>query len=206
MSEEEVVRVNVAKTFKNFELKVNFSVMKNEKVLIQGPNGSGKTTLLYLIYGILKPDSGYVTVFGETPSLKLRQDKMYMLEEYLIFLENSTLKENLKFITSLRYFNIDKLEALINKFRLSLDKKPYQLSSGQRRLFKLALAFSSEAELLLLDEPTSSLDLENSNLVKDMIKEYNGTVIYASHDLLLKESAHRILYLRNGKVERIEIR
>ncbi|BCU71117.1 hypothetical protein KN1_24140 [Stygiolobus caldivivus] len=131
---------------------------------------------------------------------------MYMLEEYLIFLENLTLKENLKFITSIRHFNVDKVEELINKFNLPLHKKPYQLSSGQRRLFKLALAFSSEAKLLLLDEPTSNLDLENSEFVKNMIKEYKGTVIYASHDTLLKEPADKTIYLRKGEIEKTEIK
>ncbi|BDB98030.1 hypothetical protein SACC_10470 [Saccharolobus caldissimus] len=127
-----------------------------------------------------------------------------MLEEYLIFLENASLKENLKFITSLRHFNVNKTEELINKFDLPLYKKPYQLSSGQRRLFKLALAFSSEAKLLLLDEPTSNLDIENSKIVKDRIREYIGTVIFASHDLLLKESCDKTIYLRTGKIEKIE--
>jgi ABC-type multidrug transport system ATPase subunit len=200
----EIVKVDVFKKFKNFELKVNFSVNEGEKVLIQGPNGSGKTTLLYLIYGVLNPDSGYVRVFNKNPSVELRKSEMYMLEEYLIFLENASLKENLKFITSLRHFNVNKTEELINKFDLPLYKKPYQLSSGQRRLFKLALAFSSEAKLLLLDEPTSNLDIENSKIVKDIIREYNGTVIFASHDLLLKESCDKTIYLRTGKIEKIE--
>ncbi|MDT7862710.1 MAG: ABC transporter ATP-binding protein, partial [Saccharolobus sp.] len=71
-------------------------------------------------------------------------------------------------------------------------------------LFKLALAFSSEAKLLLLDEPTSNLDIENSKIVKDIIREYNGTVIFASHDLLLKESCDKTIYLRTGKIEKIE--
>ncbi|ADX82497.1 ATP-binding cassette domain-containing protein [Saccharolobus islandicus] len=202
----EIVKVDVFKKFKNFELKVNFSVNEGEKVLIQGPNGSGKTTLLYLIYGVLNPDSGYVRVFNKNPTVELRKSEMYMLEEYLIFLENASLKENLEFITSLRDFNINKTEELINKFDLPLYKKPYQLSSGQRRLFKLALAFSSEAKLLLLDEPTSNLDIENSKIVKDIIREYNGTVIFASHDLLLKESCDKTIYLRTGKIERIEIK
>ncbi|ACP37949.1 ATP-binding cassette domain-containing protein [Saccharolobus islandicus] len=202
----EIVKVDVFKKFKNFELRVNFSVNEGEKVLIQGPNGSGKTTLLYLIYGVLNPDSGYVRVFNKNPSVELRKSEMYMLEEYLIFLENASLKENLEFITSLRDFNINKTEELINKFDLPLYKKSYQLSSGQRRLFKLALAFSSEAKLLLLDEPTSNLDIENSKIVKDIIREYNGTVIFASHDLLLKESCDKTIYLRTGKIERIEIK
>ncbi|MCH4815145.1 MAG: ABC transporter ATP-binding protein [Saccharolobus sp.] len=202
----EIVKVDVFKKFKNFELKVNFSVNEGEKVLIQGPNGSGKTTLLYLIYGMLNPDSGYVRVFNKNPTVELRKSEMYMLEEYLIFLENISLQENLDFITSLRYFNINKTHELINKFDLPLYKKPYQLSSGQRRLFKLALAFSSEAKLLLLDEPTSNLDIENSKVVKDMIREYSGTIIFASHDILLKESCNKTIYLRTGKIERIEIK
>ncbi|QXJ29578.1 ABC transporter ATP-binding protein [Saccharolobus shibatae] len=202
----EIVKVDVFKKFKNFELKVNFSVNEGEKVLIQGPNGSGKTTLLYLIYGVLNPDSGYVRVFNKNPTVELRKSEMYMLEEYLIFLENISLQENLDFITSLRYFNINKTHELINKFDLPLYKKPYQLSSGQRRLFKLALAFSSEAKLLLLDEPTSNLDIENSKVVKDMIREYSGTIIFASHDILLKESCNKTIYLRTGKIERIEIK
>ncbi|BDB98031.1 hypothetical protein SACC_10480 [Saccharolobus caldissimus] len=72
----EIVKVDVFKKFKNFELKVNFSVNEGEKVLIQGPNGSDKTTLLYLIYGVLKPDSGYIRVFNKNPSVELRKSEM----------------------------------------------------------------------------------------------------------------------------------
>ncbi|QPG48606.1 ATP-binding cassette domain-containing protein [Saccharolobus solfataricus] len=200
----EIVKVDVFKKFKDFELKVNFTVNEGEKVLIQGPNGSGKTTLLYLIYGVLYPDSGYVRVFNKNPTVELRKSEMYMLEEHLVFLENVSVEENLKFVTSLRYFNINTAEGLINKFDLPLYKKPYQLSAGQRRLFKLALAFSSEAKLLILDEPTSNLDIENSKTIKDMIRDYNGTIILASHDLLLKEACDKTIYLRAGKIERVE--
>ncbi|BFH74199.1 hypothetical protein SJAV_21430 [Sulfurisphaera javensis] len=128
-----------------------------------------------------------------------------MLEEHLIFLENLSLKENFEFITKLREFDKDKALSLIKDFNLDLNKKPYQLSSGQRRLFKISLAFSSMARTLLLDEPTSNLDLDNSNIVRKMIKNYPYTVIYASHNTLLREGVcDKIVYLRIGKIEKMD--
>ncbi len=196
--------MNAVKSFKNFTLEVDLNVSEGEKVLIQGPNGSGKTTLLYLIYGVLVPDNGYVKVFGKNPSVEMRRDEVYMLEEHLVFLENLKLRDNLEFIKSLRGFKDDLLEDLLKTFNLPMDKKPYQLSSGQRRLFKIALAFSSGARLLLLDEPTSNLDSRNSEVVKGLIEAYPWTVVFASHDPMLKEACNKVLYLRVGKVEKIE--
>jgi ABC-type multidrug transport system ATPase subunit len=196
--------MNAVKSFKNFTLEVDLNVSEGEKVLIQGPNGSGKTTLLYLIYGVLIPDKGYVNVFGKNPSVEMRRDEMYMLEEHLVFLENLKLRDNLEFIKSLRGFKDDLLMDLLKTFNLPMDKKPYQLSSGQTRLFKIALAFSSGARLLLLDEPTSNLDSRNSEVVKGLIEAYPWAVVFASHDPMLKEACNKVLYLRVGKVEKIE--
>ncbi|MQL55760.1 ABC transporter ATP-binding protein [Acidianus ambivalens] len=198
-----VIEINAIKTLGNFQLKVSLDVNENEKVFIKGPNGSGKTTLLYLLYGILRPNMGYIKIFGEEPSVKMRQDILYMSEEHLIFLENLSLNDNLKFIFSLRRFDYDNVYKLLNLFNIPLDKKPYQLSSGQRKLAKLSLAFSSMAKILLLDEPTANLDVENSKIISEMIKKYNGTVVFASHDELLNSTCNKMVYLRVGNVERV---
>jgi len=184
---------------------INIEVERNSKTLLLGPNGSGKTTILYLIYGILRPDSGYIKILDREPNIEMRKSDVYMLEELLIFIERATVKEFIDFIRSLRYFN-DQLFDLIDTFNINTNLKVYQLSSGLRRLLKISLALSSGAKVLLLDEPTSNLDTDNSKKVFSLIHQYNGTVIFASHDPEAINAAESIVHIRNGKLEYTEKR
>ncbi|AWR95200.1 ATP-binding cassette domain-containing protein [Acidianus brierleyi] len=184
---------------------INIEVERNTKTLLLGPNGAGKTTILYLIYGILRPDSGYIKILGREPNIEMRKNDVYMLEELLIFIERATVREFIDFVKSLRYFN-DQLFDLIDTFNINTNLKVYQLSSGLRRLLKISLALSSGAKVLLLDEPTSNLDIDNSKKVFSLIQQYDGTVIFASHDPEAINAAESIVHIRNGKLEYTEKR
>jgi len=184
---------------------INIEVERNTKTLLLGPNGAGKTTILYLIYGILRPDSGYIKILGREPNIEMRKNDVYMLEELLIFIERATVREFIDFVKSLRYFN-NQLFDLIDTFNINTNLKVYQLSSGLRRLLKISLALSSGAKVLLLDEPTSNLDIDNSKKVFSLIQQYDGTVIFASHDPEAINAAESIVHIRNGKLEYTEKR
>lgn len=203
----DVVLKDVTKSFGKGRgvFNINLEVERGTKNLLLGPNGSGKSTLLYLIYGILKPDRGYIEVLGKEPSAEMRRKEVYMLEEKLVFLERSKVIEFVEFMKSLRYFN-DEILYIIKEFGIDINSKVYQLSSGQRRLLKLAFAFASNAKVLLLDEPTSNLDIDNAKKILSRIKNYNGTIIFASHDPEAIKAADFVIRIRNGVVEHIETR
>ncbi|MEL9908237.1 MULTISPECIES: ABC transporter ATP-binding protein [Thermoprotei] len=187
--------------------------------ILVGPNGGGKTTLLDVVAGIRKPSTGRVVVndainlYGldeETRASIRRETIAYMLQED-IFLDHLNVVENLKFF----FKTIDESEvvALMKKLGVGslASRYPAALSGGEKRKISFIRTYlkAVNSSLVLLDEPTSHMDADSVNVVKDMILELwerdkKKIIIIATHDLELKSIAHVHIELRAGRLEKVE--
>ena len=171
---------------------INFNLNKDSISCILGPSGSGKTTLLKLIAGLEKVQSGKIIINGEEVSsiakhLPTEKRKIgFLFQDYALF-PHLTVKENLRFPTNVKNStnNVDEIIELI-KLPNSLDKYPHELSGGEQQRVALARSIISQPDLLLLDEPFSSLDLSLREEVRDdtlhLLQKSNVSVIIVTHD------------------------
>lgn len=169
------------------------TVSEGEILAVAGANGSGKTTLLKILAGQLKPDCGEIAVPENT---------LYMPQQSYAFRGN--LIENV----ALGGADKTKAEMLLKQLELSAlkDKKASSLSGGELQRLSLCRILVRDAELLLLDEPTSACDAKGAELVVEAIKEYRKqtgcTVIMSTHaPALAFHAADRLIILNNGKIE-----
>jgi len=189
---------------------VTFSLGKKETVLIMGPSGSGKTTILKAILGLVQPIHGSVRVFGMEPldgkrALEVRRRTGYLTQEGTMIKE-LTVWENILFYTKGRGNEIDenRVRELAERLNIGavLDKHPNQLSGGELKRAELLMVLSDNPGLLLLDEPTSMLDAENSETVVGILKQVRGSVpmVITSHDPRLLEISDRTLKIVGGNL------
>ena len=172
---------------------LTFEINKGKIIGLLGPNGCGKTTTIAMILGLLKPTSGEVIIKGkniEKERINLLE-KMNFISPYVELPKKLTVEENLKVYADLYGVTNanEKISELINEFRLNkfLKKKTGELSSGQKNRISLAKALINDPEILLLDEPTASLDPETGDFVRSFIEHYssktNVTILLASHNM-----------------------
>jgi zinc transport system ATP-binding protein len=173
---------------------VTLTVGTSELVAVVGPNGGGKTTLLKLILGLLAPTSGAVSVFGEPPAHGRRRIG-YMPQhlQYDVQFPVSTLDVvlmgRLDRLRSGLYRATDREAARAALAEMGLmdaaDRPFASLSGGQRQRALIARALAGEPDLLLLDEPTASIDLESEHRLRDTLSRLNRrmTIVMVSHDL-----------------------
>lgn len=175
--------------------RASFTVFENECVCIIGPNGGGKTTLLKLIAGLLTPDSGDIRLFGENP--KYRRKDLAYVPQHLSFdrafpitvLElvlQGRLSRSSLFGPYRREDKEAALDALDSLGLIHRAKEPIStLSGGQIQRALIARALASQPKLLLLDEPTSSVDPEMRGSIYEQIEALTAqmTVIMVTHDL-----------------------
>lgn len=172
--------------------------------IFMGYSGCGKTTLLKLIAGLLRPNQGSITHNGKPVggSLFLRESLGYVFQD-LNLLPDATLRRNMEICASLKPSNSDSLDSRIDALaeRLGLtdlmDSKPGLLSLGQQQRAAVLRAMVHNPEILIMDEPTSSLDDLNTQVIKRVIHEFvatdsNRTVFIATHDDRLKSIANEI--------------
>lgn len=190
---------------------ISLSVQKNEIVGLLGPNGAGKTTTINMILGILKPDSGTVTIGGYDIGRQRRRALMNtnFAAAYAPLPGNLTVRQNLK-IFSMMYSiprSAARIDEVIDLFDLKdmADKKLGLLSSGQQTRAGLAKAFLNKPRLLLLDEPTASLDPATARDIRDHIKRFahNGdsAVLWTSHNMNeVEDVCDRVLFVSRGKI------
>ncbi|MDV3103684.1 ATP-binding cassette domain-containing protein [Thermococcus waiotapuensis] len=193
---------------------ITFSLGEGETILVVGPSGSGKTTLLRVILGLVQPMHGTVRVFGMEPrdgktGLEIRRRIGYLTQEGKMIPE-LTVWENIIFYAKGRGRKVDenRVRELARELNVEavLNKHPNQLSGGELKRAELLMVLSDEPELLLLDEPTSMLDAENSKVVIDLLSTFKGSVpmIVTSHDPRLVEVSNRILEVTGGVVRKPE--
>ena len=160
--------INLKKSYGSKEAvkNINFEIKENEIVGLLGPNGSGKTTTIGMILGLLKPSSGEVLINGLKIE-KYRYDilqKINFISPYIELPKKLTVKQNL--IVYGKLYSVknlkEKIDYLVNKLRLEnlLNRITGELSSGQKNRISLAKAIINDPSVLLLDEPTASLDPE----------------------------------------------
>ena len=172
---------------------LSFVINKGKIIGLLGPNGCGKTTTIAMILGLVKPTSGEIIIKGKN----LEKDRINLLEKmnfispYVELPKKLTVEENLKVYAGLygvKNAN-EKISELVNELRLNefFKKKTGELSSGQKNRISLAKALINDPEILMLDEPTASLDPETGDFVRSFIENYssktNVTILLASHNM-----------------------
>ena len=172
---------------------LSFVINKGKIIGLLGPNGCGKTTTIAMILGLVKPTSGEVLIKGkniEKERINLLE-KMNFISPYVELPKKLTVEENLKVYAGLYGIkNVnEKISELVNELRLNkfLKKKTGELSSGQKNRISLAKALINDPEILMLDEPTASLDPDTGDFVRSFIEHYssktNVTILLASHNM-----------------------
>lgn len=179
---------------KNIIDHLNFELSRGEKFLIVGENGAGKSTLLKLIKGLLEPDSGYIKLGNKT-------DIGYYAQELELLDNESNILDNL---ISMGYSQ-RQLRSILSKFLFygnDVYKSVSVLSPGEKSRVALAKISLSGANMLLLDEPTNHLDPETQNLIAEVFKNYDGTMIVVSHNPEFVDNLgiERLLILPEGKI------
>jgi len=196
---------------------VNLSVERGEIVAIIGPSGSGKSTLLRVLVGLLKPQSGSVTVAGQqvnydsAAALKQVRDRFAVVFQQFNLFQNMTALRNVTIaptIVKKRSNSEVQAEAkrLLQKVGLGdkFNSYPDELSGGQQQRVAIARALALRPEVLLLDEVTSALDPELVGEVLDTIRtlaEEGMTMILVSHEMaFVREVAGKVVFMADGKV------
>ena len=209
---------NITKLFgKNGLKSTDITVKKGEMTALAGASGCGKSTLLNILTGMLKPDSGSVIINGTDISKLSEKERTalrggvigYMMQKNAL-LPELTVWQNILFPAYSTKKKPDKKHAEEIAERLSLTSLlgsyPSQISGGEYRRVMLARVLVTEPEIIIADEPTSNLDRESAEIVRDMLKEVNSsgtTVLAASHDPMLLESADRVIDLGDRSPENV---
>ncbi|MEP2770796.1 MAG: ABC transporter ATP-binding protein [Fulvivirga sp.] len=172
-------RFNQELIFKNLTLSLD----TGGKYAITGPNGSGKSTLLQVISGYVRPSSGEIAYNKGKVDIEEAYANISIAAPYLELIEEFTLEEAIDFHFKFKKPLATKEELLnISYLAEARAKQVKKFSSGMKQRLKLALAFYSDCPLLLLDEPTSNLDVKGTNWYKRQIdKMENKTIIVASN-------------------------
>lgn len=188
---------SISKSFKNHNGNIevisdfSLSVMKGELFGIFGPNGSGKTTLMHLLSGLLSPDNGKILINGKEPN---ECNIGLVFQNYSqALLPWRTNLENIGFPLELKGHGKDEIkkqvEQLVDDLEINFDLNgyPYQLSGGQQQLLSIARALISNPDIMLFDEPLSSLDFQTSLFISEEIKKIwkkkGITTIFISHNI-----------------------
>ena len=205
--------INLSKSYKSKQAvnSINFKINENEIVGLLGPNGSGKTTTIGMILGLLKPTSGKVLINGidiEKNKISLLH-KMNFISPYIELPKKLKVKQNL--IVYGKLYDIknlnEQIDYLSEKLRLNqlLDKVTGELSSGQKNRVSLAKALINDPTILLLDEPTASLDPETGDFIRTFLENYKKekkiAVLLASHNMdEVKRLCSSVLMMKDGDI------
>ena len=208
-----IIVENLSKNYQKKEAvkNISFTINENEILGLLGPNGCGKTTTIAMMLGLLKPSSGNVKIHGldiEKNRISLLH-KMNFISPYIELPKKLTVMENLIVYGNL--YNVKKLneriEYLSHKLRLNefINNQTGELSSGQKNRVSLAKALINEPTVLLLDEPTASLDPETGDFVRKFIenisKEKKMSILLASHNMdEVKRLCKNVLMMNNGVI------
>ncbi|HHX24295.1 MAG: ABC transporter ATP-binding protein [Tepidanaerobacteraceae bacterium] len=217
-----IVAEDLSKTYKMGEVKVralkeaSFKLMEGELVVVLGPSGSGKSTLLNIIGGMDKPTAGSLYYKGkplhQADQRQLtfyRRNEVGFVFQFYNLMPNLTALENVNLSVQIAQ-NPLSAQKLLEQVGLSdrSDHFPSQLSGGEQQRVALARALAKNPQMLLCDEPTGALDFNTSIQVLSLLKSfcdiYSKTVVIITHNTAIAQMAHRIFYLKDGRLERIE--
>ncbi len=197
---------------------VTLTLMPGEFVAVAGPSGSGKTTLLNVAGGLDHPDAGRVLVGGQDLAelsagalARLRLERIGFIFQAFNLVPVLSAEENAEFILLLR--GVPRAErrvrvrGLLGKVGLAglEGRRPAQLSGGQQQRVAVVRAIAAEPMLVLADEPTANLDTRTAAALLDVMEalhhEQRTTFLFSTHDPRVMERAHRLIRLRDGRVE-----
>jgi putative ABC transport system ATP-binding protein len=202
---------------------VNLDIRRGEYISLMGPSGSGKSTLFNMIGGLDKPTAGSVFIdevdmaqldASELAYLRCRRIgyifQTFNLIPVMTALENVTLP--------MIFAGLSAEEAALKGMQLletvglgnRLHHKPTELSGGQQQRVAIARSFANDPAIILADEPTGNLDLRTGQEIIELLRQMNAgrgvTIISATHDLKMVDVSDRIVWIRDGAIERIEER
>ena len=190
---------------------INFKIDKGKIIGLLGPNGCGKSTTIGMMLGLIKPTSGTVIINGQNIEHNRTSllEKMNFISPYIELPKKLTVEENLKVYG--RLYGVKNLEGkiyeIMEKFNLTKFKKRKtgELSSGQKNRVSLAKALVNDPEILLLDEPTASLDPDVGDTIRSFIEDFafnkGTTILLASHNMNeVERLCHEVMMMKNGKI------
>ncbi|MBT3427627.1 MAG: ABC transporter ATP-binding protein [Gammaproteobacteria bacterium] len=202
--------------------QVSLSIEAGEFTAIVGPSGSGKSTLLHLIGGLDKPDTGTVELNGENIAdmsgnklSDFRRDNIGFIFQAYNLIPVLSAAENIEYIMLLQGITAAKRRVRVKEMLdivglAGLEKRrPAQLSGGQQQRVAVARAMATNPSIILADEPTANLDSKTGISLLDVMKELNQTkgmtFVFSTHDEKIIQRARRLVYLRDGLIEKEEL-
>ena len=202
---------------------VSISIQRAEYVSIMGPSGSGKSTLFNMIGGLDRPSSGEVYIdevdIAQLDAYELawmRCHKIGYIFQTFNLLPTQTALENVMFPMIMAGMKTDEAQDKAAEILKRVDlghrllNRPAEMSGGQQQRVAIARAFANDPTIILADEPTGNLDLQTGKLIIELLrtlnKEKGVTIISATHDHKMLAVSDRILWIRDGLVDRIQKR
>ena len=206
---------NLEKKYGNFQAvkNLNFTIKPGSIVGLLGPNGCGKTTTIGMILGLIKPTKGKILIKGK--NVENESDRIEILEKvnfispYVELPKKLTVKENLIIYGKMyEVINLnEKINTLIKDLNLDefKNRKTGELSSGQKNRVSLAKSLINSPEILLLDEPTASLDPDTGDYIRTYIEDYASknktTILLASHNMNeVERLCSEVMMMKSGKI------
>ena len=192
--------------------KISFEINKNKTLGLLGPNGCGKTTTIGMILGLVSPSEGEILIENKNIN-KFKRDEILQrfnfASPYVELPKKLTVKQNLEIYG--RLYGVENLNYRIKEISNDLDiknffnKKTGELSSGQKNRVSLAKSLINKPEILLLDEPTASLDPDIGDFIRGYIQDYKSknkvTILLASHNMgEVERLCDSIIMMKKGKI------
>ena len=213
---------NVRKTYVIGEQKynaldgINLSIDQGEFVVILGPSGAGKSTLLNLLGGMDKPTSGEIYVgenniakYSDKELTRYRANDVGFIFQFYNIMPTLTVEENVNLIKDVTNTSKDSNEVLKSVGLLKHKSKfPQELSGGEQQRVSIARAIMKNPKILLCDEPTGALDSKTGVDVLKLLKKQSDedtTVIIVTHNSLFKEIADKVIYIKNGLIDKVDV-
>ena len=192
--------------------KIDFQMEKNKTVGLLGPNGCGKTTTIGMILGLVTPSEGEILIEDKNINYFKRDEilkRFNFASPYVELPKKLTVKQNLEIYA--RLYGVKNFKNRINEISSDLDIKNFfdrktgELSSGQKNRVSLAKSLINKPEILLLDEPTASLDPDIGDFIRGYIQEYKSknkvTILLASHNMSeVERLCDSIIMMKNGDI------
>jgi len=198
-----------------------FDVAEGEFVAVFGPSGSGKSTLLHVLGGLDRPDEGEVSVDGVSLSTlndnalaEVRLRKIGFVFQFFNLLPRLTALRNVELPLTLADLSekesIKKAEDMLKLVGLEdrMNHRPSEMSGGEQQRIAIARALINDPKIVLADEPTGNLDTSTGGEIVQLMKRLNEekgqTFVVVTHDPAIAETVDRIIYLKDGRIQRIK--
>ena len=213
MNKEAIIIEGLTKQFKNISAvnNISFKIGKGKIIGLLGPNGCGKSTTIGMMLGLIKPSSGTFIINGQNIEHNRTNllEKMNFISPYIELPKKLTVEENLKVYG--RLYGVknlkDRIYNVMKKLNLTqfITRKTGELSSGQKNRVSLAKALINDPEILLLDEPTASLDPDVGDYIREIIEDFSAnkgtTILLASHNMNeVERLCDEVMMMKNGEI------